>query len=77
MSFTMNTLLEKLRDSLRSGISRDEGAACVRLLAKEVAPEWVRVVVLAGRGENVVVEAERQLGRGEVERRVNEVLGRL
>ncbi|KAK7756016.1 hypothetical protein SLS62_001959 [Diatrype stigma] len=76
VSFTMAALLEKLKDSLRSGISRDEGAACVRRLAAEVAPEWVRVVVLAGRGgENVVVEVERQPSKAEVERRVAAIVG--
>ncbi|RYP31927.1 hypothetical protein DL767_005468 [Monosporascus sp. MG133] len=69
VSFLMAALLQRLRDSLRSPVSRDEGAACVRLLAAEVAPEWVRVVVLGGR-ENVVLEVDRQLSRAEVEGRV-------
>lgn len=75
ISFTMAALLEKLKDSFRMGISKPEGAACVRLLAAEVAPEWIRVVTLAGR-ENVVVEVGCQLGKPEVARRVQDILGR-
>ncbi|KAI1773464.1 hypothetical protein F4818DRAFT_443302 [Hypoxylon cercidicola] len=75
VSFTMATTLEKLKDSFRSGISRDEGAACVRLLAADVAPEWIRVVTIAGR-ENVVVETDRELGRVDIENRVRAILER-
>ncbi|KAI1183313.1 hypothetical protein F5B17DRAFT_443549 [Nemania serpens] len=76
VSFAMTALLEKLKDSFRMGISKPEGAACVRLLAAEVAPEWVRVVALPGRGEHVVVEMGRQLGKGEVAARVRGILER-
>ncbi|KAI1826052.1 hypothetical protein F4861DRAFT_131493 [Xylaria intraflava] len=75
VSFTMAALLEKLKDSFRMGISRQEGAVCVRLLAAEVAPEWIRVVTLSGR-ENVVVEVACQVGKPEVARRVQDILGR-
>ncbi|KAI0879020.1 hypothetical protein GGS24DRAFT_277012 [Hypoxylon argillaceum] len=75
ISFTMAALLEKLKDSFRMGISKPEGAACVRLLATEVAPDWVRVITLAGR-ENVVVETGCQLGKPEIARRVQDVLAR-
>ncbi|KAH9900289.1 hypothetical protein F4778DRAFT_168448 [Xylariomycetidae sp. FL2044] len=82
ISFAMPQLLEKLKDSFRMGISRDEGAACVRLLAAEVAPEWVKVVVLGGgaqgggRREMVVVETDRGVSRAEVRRRVEGIAGR-
>ncbi|KAI1353599.1 hypothetical protein F5Y01DRAFT_276633 [Xylaria sp. FL0043] len=75
ISFTMAALLEKLKDSFRMGISKQEGAVCVRLLANEVAPEWIRVVTLSGR-ENVVVETSVQLGKPEVARRVQSILAR-
>ncbi|KAI1748709.1 hypothetical protein F4782DRAFT_345286 [Xylaria castorea] len=75
VSFTMAALLEKLKDSFRMGISKQEGAACLRLLASEVAPDWVRVVTLAGR-ENVVVEVACELGKPEVARRVQSILDR-
>jgi hypothetical protein len=75
VSFPMATMLQKLKDSFRMGISRDEGATCVRLLAREVAPEWVMVVTLAGR-ENVVIETDRQLSKAEVARRVQAITAR-
>ncbi|TRX95749.1 hypothetical protein FHL15_003303 [Xylaria flabelliformis] len=75
VSFTVVALLEKLKDSFRMGISKQEGAVCLRLLASEVAPEWIRVVTLSGR-ENVVVEVACELGKPEVARRVQNILGR-
>ncbi|PHH61921.1 hypothetical protein CDD81_7726 [Ophiocordyceps australis] len=53
-AFAMNLVVERLRDSLQVPISKDGGAACVRLIAGEVAPEWIRVVTLGGR-DNVVI----------------------
>lgn len=58
VSFTMATVLQKLKDSLRLPISKEEAVACVRLLAGEVVPEWLRIVVVAGK-ENVVVTMGR------------------
>ncbi|KXJ90846.1 hypothetical protein Micbo1qcDRAFT_163497 [Microdochium bolleyi] len=73
MSFTMTAMLVKLKDTFRMGISREEGAACVRLLGKEVAPEWIKVVVIGGR-ENVVIDTNRMLGKADIERRVQQLL---
>ncbi|KAI0108250.1 hypothetical protein F4814DRAFT_427316 [Daldinia grandis] len=75
VSFTMAVTLEKLKDSLRMGVCREEGAACVRLLASEVAPEWIRVVVIGGQ-ENVVLETDRQPSKGDVEGRIRGLLER-
>ncbi|KAI1657179.1 hypothetical protein F4813DRAFT_81946 [Daldinia decipiens] len=75
VSFTMAVTLEKLKDSLRMGVSREDGAACVRLLANEVAPEWIRVVVIGGR-ENVVLETDRQPSKVDVEGRIRGLLER-
>ncbi|KAK7739223.1 hypothetical protein SLS53_005860 [Cytospora paraplurivora] len=69
VSFTMPTLLQRLGDSLRLPISREEGAACIRVLAREVAPEWLRIVVAAGR-ENVVVQVGRAPSSGVLLERV-------
>ena len=44
ISFTISTLLGKLRDSCKNPISKEEGTACVRLLASELTPDWVRLV---------------------------------
>ncbi|KAI8957203.1 hypothetical protein F5Y11DRAFT_99911 [Daldinia sp. FL1419] len=75
VSFTMAATLEKMKDSLRMGVSKEEGAVCVRLLATEVAPEWVRVVSIGGR-ENVVLETDRQPSKADVEGRIRGLLER-
>ncbi|KAL6859648.1 hypothetical protein J3F83DRAFT_748476 [Trichoderma novae-zelandiae] len=53
-AFTMGFISDKLKDSLRVPLSKEEGMICVRLIANEVAPEWLKVVTIGGR-ENVVV----------------------
>lgn len=73
-SFTMPTLLQKLKDSLRLPISKDEGAACIRLLAREVAPEWLKIVVVAGK-ENVVVQMGMAPSSGVLVERVKRLSG--
>lgn len=74
VSFRMVTLLQKLKDSLRLPISKEEGAACIRLLAGEVAPEWLKIVVIGGK-ENVVVQMGRAPSSGEVVERVKMLSG--
>ncbi|KAM3556680.1 hypothetical protein ARSEF4850_005418 [Beauveria asiatica] len=54
-AFTMVAIVEKLRDSLRVPTSREEGIECIRLIAKDIAPEWLRIVTIGGR-ENVVIQ---------------------
>ncbi|EGX90176.1 hypothetical protein CCM_06595 [Cordyceps militaris CM01] len=54
-AFTMVAIVEKLRDSLRVPTSKEEAIECIRLIAKEIAPEWLRVVAIGGR-ENVVIQ---------------------
>ncbi|CAJ2503239.1 Uu.00g106330.m01.CDS01 [Anthostomella pinea] len=76
ISFTMVAMLEKLKDSFRMGISKEEGAVCVRLLGSEVAPEWIRVVTI-GQRENVVIETDCQLSKVEIANRVQAVLARV
>lgn len=74
MSFTMAALMVRLKDSLRTPISGEDGAACVRLLAAEVAPQWLRIVKL-GERENVVVQPALQPSKGAVQERVKALLG--
>lgn len=74
IAFTMPALMVKLKDSLRSPISSEDGAECVRLLAKEIASNWLRIVTVGGR-ENVVVQMGCQPSRGEVEQKVKSLLG--
>lgn len=72
-AFTMAGIVEKLRDSLRVPVSREEGVACVRLIATEVAPEWLRVVAIGGR-ENVVVQRNGQPVDRVIQERVQKLL---
>ena len=74
VSFTMAALLGRLRDSMRTPVSQEDGMLCVRLLATEVAPQWLRVVKIGGR-ENVVCVMALQPTKGEVEERVRVLLG--
>ncbi|KAK0635553.1 hypothetical protein B0T17DRAFT_516632 [Bombardia bombarda] len=74
MAFTMSALMIKLKDSLRTPISQEDGMACVRLLAGEIAPQWLRIVTVGGR-ENVVVQTGFQPARGVVQERVQKLLG--
>jgi hypothetical protein len=73
-AFTMAVILEKLKDSLRMPVSKEEGTACVRLIASEVAPEWLRVVTIGGR-ENVVVQRNSQPVDRVLQDRVQRLLG--
>ncbi|KAI5462574.1 hypothetical protein BGZ63DRAFT_384225 [Mariannaea sp. PMI_226] len=72
-AFTMATLLEKIKDSLRTPISKEEGAACIRLMANEVTPEWLRIVTIGGR-ENVVVQRHSQPVDRIIQERVQKLL---
>ncbi|KAL2196507.1 hypothetical protein P885DRAFT_38135 [Corynascus similis CBS 632.67] len=74
VSFTMAALMVRLRDSVRTPVSQEDGMACVRLLATEVAPHWLRIVKVGGR-ENVVCTMGSQPTKAEVEERVKVLLG--
>ncbi|KAB5554687.1 hypothetical protein GE09DRAFT_1203761 [Coniochaeta sp. 2T2.1] len=74
ISFTMPALLVKLKDSLRTPVSQEDGACCVRLLASEVAPEWLRIVTIGGK-ENVVIQCAMQPAKAIVGQRVARLLG--
>ncbi|KAF4961989.1 hypothetical protein FSARC_9895 [Fusarium sarcochroum] len=73
-AFTMAVILEKLKDSLRVPVSKEEGASCVRLIASEIAPEWLRIITIGGR-ENVVVQRNSQPVDRVLQERVQKLLG--
>jgi hypothetical protein len=73
-AFTMAAIQDKLRDSMRVPLSREEGAACVKLIATEVAPQWLKVVCIGGR-ENVVVQRTLQPIDRVLNERVQKLLG--
>lgn len=61
ISFTMPTLIGKLKDSFKTPIAKDEVISTVRLLAEEIAPEWVKIAKM-GKVEAVVFDRERKVG---------------
>ncbi|KAH6845017.1 hypothetical protein B0I37DRAFT_378954 [Chaetomium sp. MPI-CAGE-AT-0009] len=74
VSFTMAALMVRLKDSMRTPVSQEDGMVCVRLLAAEVAPQWLRVVKIGGR-ENVICTTGLQPTKAALEERVKVLLG--
>ncbi|KJZ78723.1 hypothetical protein HIM_02114 [Hirsutella minnesotensis 3608] len=72
-AFTMAVMAEKLKDSLRTPISKEEGMACVRLIATEIAPQWLKIVTIGGR-DNVVVQRLSQPVDRVIQERVQKLL---
>uniref|UniRef100_A0A8H7KBR7 DNA replication factor Cdt1 C-terminal domain-containing protein n=1 Tax=Bionectria ochroleuca TaxID=29856 RepID=A0A8H7KBR7_BIOOC len=73
-AFSMAAVMDRLKDSLRMPISKEEATTCIRLLATEVAPEWIRIVALGGR-ENVVLQRNMQPVDRVLNERVQKLLG--
>lgn len=69
VSFTMPTVLGKLRDSFKMPMSKEEGDTCVRLLASEVAPEWLRIVKM-GKVDAVVVNRDNRPSDLDIKERI-------
>lgn len=69
VSFGMTAVTSKVKDSLRMPIARDEAASCIRLLAKEVAPEWLSMVSMGGR-EIVIMMAGKVPSKTTIQERV-------
>jgi hypothetical protein len=74
ISFTMPTVLGKLRDSFKTPMSKEEGATCVRLLASEIAPEWAKIVKI-GKVEALVVNRDEKPGEADIRERVRRAGG--
>ncbi|KAK4178301.1 hypothetical protein QBC36DRAFT_325168 [Triangularia setosa] len=74
VSFTMQQILTKLKDSLRTPVSGEDAGICVRLLATEVTPGWIREVKLGAR-EMVVVTVVGQPSQAVIKERVAKLLG--
>lgn len=73
ISFTMTALMTKIKDSLRNPISHEDGVTCVKLLATEIAPQWIRVVTVGGR-ENIVLQTAMQPNKAVIQEKVNTLL---
>jgi hypothetical protein len=69
ISFTLPTILGKLRDSLKTPISKEEGDTCIRLLASEIAPEWLKVVKM-GKLDAIVVNRDERPDSMKIQARV-------
>ncbi|THV44980.1 hypothetical protein BGAL_0548g00060 [Botrytis galanthina] len=69
ISFTMPTLIGKLKDSFKTPISKDEAITAVRLLAVEIAPEWIQLAMI-GKMEAVVFDREKKILEESVKDRV-------
>ncbi|RKF81527.1 putative dna mismatch repair protein msh-2 [Golovinomyces cichoracearum] len=67
VSFTLPTVLDKLKDSLK--LSHAEGELCIRLIAAEIAPEWVKIVNFQKK-EAVVVDRNARPEDLEIRERV-------
>jgi hypothetical protein len=75
VSFTVPTLLGKLRDSFKNPVSKEEGYICVKLLASDIAPEWVQVVKM-GKSEALVFDREKKPGELDIKERIK-TMGRI
>ncbi|POS86156.1 hypothetical protein EPUL_004049 [Erysiphe pulchra] len=67
VSFTLSTVLGRLKDSLNLG--KEEGEMCIKLIATEIAPEWIQIVSLRKK-EALVVDRDARPGDLEIRRRV-------
>ncbi|MCJ1289099.1 hypothetical protein MMC34_000631 [Xylographa carneopallida] len=74
-SFTMPTMIQHLKMSLRNPISKDEAARCVGLLAEEIAPGWVGTRDV-GKLKGVTVRSVSGIGREDMRRRIAEATGK-
>ncbi|OLN85956.1 hypothetical protein CCHL11_05431 [Colletotrichum chlorophyti] len=70
ISFTMPVLQQKLKESLRVPMSMEEGVDTVRILANEIAPEWMKVASVGGK-EHVVIQTRRKPYEAELVVRIN------
>jgi hypothetical protein len=69
VSLPLPTLLQHLKDSLKSPISQEEGRRCINLLANEIAPQWVSMVTM-GKVVGVVLRKGGRLESKELRERI-------
>ena len=75
ISFTMPTLVQHVQMSLRNPIGREKIVRSVRVLAEEVAPDWVGLKEI-GRLLTVTIPGVG-LKREELRRRAEDLMGKL
>ncbi len=59
ISMLLPTLIQHLQNSLRNPISKEEAERSIRVLANDIAPDWIRVVKM---GKMAVVVIMHQMG---------------
>ncbi|KAL2071914.1 hypothetical protein VTL71DRAFT_13149 [Oculimacula yallundae] len=69
ISFTLPTIIGKLRDSFKTPMSKEEADTCIRVLATDIAPEWVKLVKM-GKVEALVVNRDERPGELVIKERV-------
>lgn len=72
ISFTLPTIIGKLKDSFKTPIAKSEAELCVRVLC-ELAPEWCKLVKM-GRGEAIVVSVKLKPSDADMAERVRKAL---
>ncbi|KAI4164162.1 MAG: hypothetical protein LQ342_002126 [Letrouitia transgressa] len=75
-SFTMPTIVQHLQMSLRNPISKEDAIRCVRLVAEEIAPDWVGVKEV-GKLVGVTLRKNGMSGRELLLGRVHDLLGKI
>ena len=60
-AFSTNTVLQQLRGSIRSPISKEEALKCIEVIADEVAPGYVSIMNMGCMSSVVVMPAMRPL----------------
>ncbi|CZT53384.1 uncharacterized protein RSE6_14899 [Rhynchosporium secalis] len=69
ISFTLPTIIGKLRDSFKTPMSKEEADTCIRLLATDIAPQWVKLVKM-GKVECLVVNRDERPREGNIKEMV-------
>jgi hypothetical protein len=69
----MPTVLGKLKDSFKTPMSKQEGETCVRLLASDIAPEWLRIVKM-GKTDAIIVDRDNRPNTQEIQERVKRAI---
>ncbi|KAL5596830.1 hypothetical protein BROUX41_006486 [Berkeleyomyces rouxiae] len=72
-SFPLGTVMTRVLDSFPSPLGADEARACLDIIAKDVAPEFVKVLNVRGR-EFVVMERDMFPGSNAIHNRVAKLI---
>ncbi|QIW95215.1 hypothetical protein AMS68_000733 [Peltaster fructicola] len=71
-SFSMPSIVQQLQQSLRSPMSRIEAERCLSLIAAEIMPQFVSIIV-SGTVNGIVITRSGKLGLADLKQRLAEV----